>query len=174
MLIFRKKNNLIRCTNTNEAFNRVYISFILDLVISILPELTKYISLRDYTRKIRNKGIKYIQTHEKDFQLSLQSTLNGFIFLQFDSGIHSDSRSVIFYLNEFKSYIRDLKVVVVDGNFRSSPNQFYQLITIQEYIFGKFLPLIYYFKKNQNKNIQKYFPILNIMPTLIQNCCKGL
>lgn len=143
-----------RCKEANEAFTTIYTSETKNLETSILPEVTSFDSLRDYARKLRNERDNYVQGPENDIPLALQSTLNDKKFLQYDSGVKQKSRFIIFFSDEFLDYIKDLTVVVVDGTFRSSPHQFYQLLTIQGYVFGKFIPLIFILL--QEKSEEKY------------------
>ncbi|KAI0989158.1 hypothetical protein GJ496_009741 [Pomphorhynchus laevis] len=49
--------------------------------------------MRDYAKKIRNERDNYTPGPENDIPLELQTTLNGFRFLQYDSGLTSGSRT---------------------------------------------------------------------------------
>lgn len=71
---------------------------------------------------------------EKHFPSS-QTTLNKLKFLQYDLGLLSGICSVIIYSDDSLTYIRGLKIVVVDGSFKLTPHQFYHLLTIQGYLY---------------------------------------
>ncbi|KAI0986698.1 hypothetical protein GJ496_011226, partial [Pomphorhynchus laevis] len=54
---------------------------------------TSFENMRDYAKKIRNERDNYTPGPENDIPLELQTTLNGFRFLQYDSGLTSGSRT---------------------------------------------------------------------------------
>ncbi|KAG0434160.1 hypothetical protein DMUE_5277 [Dictyocoela muelleri] len=98
-----KSKILDRCKNSNEDFTSVFISESANLNNSQLSDLTSFKSLRNYTRRLRNEKFMYGQTIQNDIPLSLQSTLTGQKFLQFDSGVVSNSsRHVIFFPKNIK------------------------------------------------------------------------
>ncbi|KAI0989484.1 hypothetical protein GJ496_007858 [Pomphorhynchus laevis] len=152
--IIANQNILNRCKESNERFVTVFTSETKNLETKTLSKVTSFENMRDYAKKIRNERDNYTPGPENDIPLELQTTLNGFRFLQYDSGLTSGSRTVIFYSEEFLSYIKNLKVIIVDGTFKSSPQQFYQLVTIQGYLYGRFIPLI--FVLLQEKSEDKY------------------
>ncbi|KAG0440406.1 hypothetical protein DMUE_1774 [Dictyocoela muelleri] len=106
---------------------------------------------------MRNLSDNYIQGPNDDIPNVLKFTLNGKRFLQYDSDLCAKSRFVIFFSYEFLSYIKNLTVVVIDRTFRSSPNQFYQLLTNQGYLFGRFIPLIFILL--MGKSEEKYLDV---------------
>ncbi|KAG0434100.1 hypothetical protein DMUE_5300 [Dictyocoela muelleri] len=69
--------------------------------------------------------------------------------------MNSESRYVIFFSSIFLSYIKNLKTLIIDETFKSSPQQFYQLLVIQGYLFGRFLPLIFILFQEKSEDIYK-------------------
>jgi hypothetical protein len=110
--------------DTNQPFLTTFTNASAEIETKSLTHLTSYVNLRDYATRGRNeKGSFCIDPHE-DIPVSLQYTLNGKKFLQFDSGITSINRFIIFFSSEFIPFIRETSVVIIDGTFKTSPNEF--------------------------------------------------
>ncbi|KAG0435042.1 hypothetical protein DMUE_4914 [Dictyocoela muelleri] len=149
--ILAKKKILERCRSTNEEFTSIFTAESSNLTTHDLTELTLFENLRDFRRRVRNERDKYLNIPQIDIPITLQSTLNGVKFLQHDSGVSSDNRYIIFFSDDFSDYIRELKIVILDGKFRSAPNQFYQLHTIYGYFYGKSIHLIFIVSKDKTE-----------------------
>lgn len=81
--------------------------------------------------------------------------------MQYDSCVDSQSRWCLFYSDDFLEYTQNLELIIIDGTFNSAPSQFYQLVTIQGYIFWKFVPLIFILM--QEKSEEKYSEIFSFL-----------
>ncbi|KAG0431535.1 hypothetical protein DMUE_5556 [Dictyocoela muelleri] len=143
LLLLQNYRFLKKCKTAIETFNAVYTSVTKELESEILLEVTSFDNLRDYARKIRNKRDNYIPGPEYDIPSFFHFTLNGSRFLLIDSSMNSESRYVIFNSSDFLSYIKNLKTLIIDGTFKSTPQQFYQLLVIHGYLFGRFIPFIF-------------------------------
>ncbi|KAI0977934.1 hypothetical protein GJ496_003546 [Pomphorhynchus laevis] len=92
--IIANQNILNRCKESNERFVTVFTSETKNLETKTLSKVTSFENMRDYAKKIRNERDNYTPGPENDIPLELQTTLNGFRFLQYDSGLTSGSRTV--------------------------------------------------------------------------------
>ena len=91
------KNIIIkRCRVSNESFASIFTSESSPLQHQTLPNPTSFSLLRDYTRRLRNLRDDYVRVDNDDVPLSLQYTLSG-KNMQFDSGVQSNSRNIIFF-----------------------------------------------------------------------------
>lgn len=66
---------------------------------------------------------------------SLQYKRCGKRFVQFDLCHESEKKFVVFYALNFFAYIKEDKVIVIDGSF-GSWYKFYQIPTIKAFAFG--------------------------------------
>lgn len=143
--------------NSNERFIDIYTSLTSKHDQETLSHLTCYKNMRDYARKKRNLRDEFNLDEFQDIPHNLQVTLNGVKFLQHDSGVNSLSRWLIFFSDDFIEYLFNLEIIIINGTFTSAPVQFFQLITIQGYAFGRFIPFIFILK--QEKTEEKYAEI---------------
>lgn len=126
-------------------------------VLSILPKIE---TIRDDGTRKRNKIDNFVVKVE-DIPEALRVTLTKQKFLQYDSGQNDDSRIIIFFSNENLKLIQETEIWVVDGTFKSVPGDFYQMITLQGKVFGKFFSLVYILmKKKDEVNYTKVFNYL--------------
>lgn len=114
----------------------------------IKPEAMKKIITRE-----RNKIVGIEIAGYVDIPMALQKDHQGNNFLIHDSGYDDINRFVIFS-SQFKSFfIMNADVWLVDGTFKSVPGDFYQLITVHIFIFGKTYPAYYILLKNKCQEI---------------------
>jgi len=125
------KNQIVE---TNSPIIHIFTETTRHLDDDVLEHFPEYSTIRDQGVKKRNVKNEFV-SHVDDIPNSLQFTLNNRKFLQHDSGLSDKSRSIIFYNEEFIEYIKSVHVWVVDGTFKSAPNEFYQLLTFSGYIF---------------------------------------
>lgn len=69
--------------------------------------------------------------------------------MRLDTGIRDENRIIIFFSELKKEHLLKTDFLIIDGIFKMVPNQFYQLVTIQGRIFGKFVSLYYILLKNK-------------------------
>lgn len=153
ILIF-KANLTIKdkVNNTNEPFNQIFTTVTKDLSQQALVNFTNFEAQRDYSTRKRNKRDSYNIPPEQDIPPELQLTLNKQKFLQYDSGITCPKRFLVFLSEEFKELIKDNQSIIIDGTFKSSPAEYYQIITLQFFIFGKYIPLIFILVKEKTES----------------------
>lgn len=109
-------------------------------VIAILP---KYKSLNDKITKEKNKHLKNFNPQFDDIPNFLKIDLNLQQFLQYDKGVESDNRFIIFFSENNRKYINTVETVLIDGTFWSCPSNFEQMITFNCRLFGNFYPLCF-------------------------------
>ena len=72
-----------------------------------------------------------------DIPESLQYDMQNNRFLLIDSGYADENRFVVFSAFFKRTFIDSSSIWMVDGTFRSTPSDFYHLLTIHIYNFGK-------------------------------------
>jgi hypothetical protein len=88
--------------------------------------------------------------------------------LQFDERLKRSQRITIFFSDENIKFIEETKTWIVDGTFRSSPQYYFQLLTFQGLLFGRYIPLIFILLTENSEEIySKAFDTLN---TIINFC----
>lgn len=128
---------------TNEPFLRTVTEITRNLSIPVAGNLPKFESIRVFSIRDRNARNSFLLNAENDIPPSLRVSLNGSNFLQYDSGSGSRSRFIIFFNEDFRIYLQNIKTFIIDGTFKSSPREFYQILTLQGFLFGRYLPLIF-------------------------------
>ena len=115
------------------------------------------------TRK-RNKEIPGFKPKQKDIPEELFKNQRGEVFLRYDSGCDAKERYVIFMSDLQKEEIKNCKVFLIDGTFRSVPSCFYQLITIHGDFFGKFIPFCHILmtSKKQDEYVKVFHHLVKI------------
>jgi hypothetical protein len=118
-------------------------------------KLPKYKSLNDKCARIKKLVFKNFKPFFDDIPLFLQTDLNNNKFLQYDTGVNSLDRFIIFFSENNVNHLKHVDVVLVDGTFWSVPYNFQQLVTINCFMFGRFYPLCYFVM--QSKKTLSYF-----------------
>lgn len=83
-----------------------------------------------------------------DIQEILQKKLIAEIFLVLDSSIHDVNRIVIFQSERQRGLLENAKLWIIRCTFNSTPNPFFQTVSIHANFFGKFMPLAFILLKN--------------------------
>jgi len=98
------------------------------------------------------------------FPKSLWNNSRGELFLRYDSGIKDEDRFVIFSSEYQMSILKDSELWVMDGTFKSVPNHFEQMLTIQGKYLGKYWPLVHIIlkRKNQDSYINSFKKLLDL------------
>lgn len=135
-----------------------------NLTTAEIKELPKLKSMLNKCRRIKNKHLSGFDPVFDDIPEFLQKDLNGSVFMQYDSGINSHNRYVIFYSQNLITFFDKSMNILIDGTFWSVPNNFEQLLTISFNLFGKFFPLI--FVLMQKKSEIAYDEIFNKLKKL--------
>lgn len=141
-----------RSVTTAEPFSNIYTTITSRHTPDALAHLPPYDSIRDSANKLRNKENNFVVSAMEDIPESLQRTLDGKRFLQYDSGVNDNGRFIIFFNGDFLDILKDIKKWVCDGTFRSVPSDFYQLLTIQGSFLGNFMPLIFVLMKDKSQS----------------------
>lgn len=108
-------------------------------------KMSRFKTITDGITKERNKQFANFKVEIQDIPRFLQITLRNEQFLQFDSGIFSESRFVIFLSPFAINCLKKVKTLIIDGTFYSSPSSFYQILIIHGQVFRKVVPLVYVF-----------------------------
>lgn len=70
-------------------------------------------------------------------------TLNGEMFIQFDSGADDENRFIVFYTVKNLERVVSSRMILCDGTFKTVPGIFYQLYTIHANVLNYTFPLVY-------------------------------
>jgi hypothetical protein len=93
-------------------------------------------------------------------------------FLHYDSSFEDNERFFIFSSVFKKKYFEKVKVLVIDGTFKSSAQEFNQVVIIHGFIFCKTYPLIYALLSDKTelsyiRSFKKCIEIFNLKPRTI-------
>lgn len=145
-----------KATLTRERANIIVSNTISNIkqedVVTILPNLT---SMCDSITRVRNKCIGFVKSEILDIPNVLKFDLHGDLFCQYDSGVKNNSRYVILFSSFKQSIIHNVKVILVDGTFRTAPHGFYQVVVIHGCVLGKYYPLVYILMTNKTESLYK-------------------
>lgn len=83
----------------------------------------------------------------KDVPLAPQFTLNNKQMLHYDSSVDGSNRIIICLNAESLTFIKKMDLWIVDGFFRTIPNEFYQLHTQYGSIFFQIFIENFYFNE---------------------------
>jgi hypothetical protein len=106
-----------------------------------LKYIPKFKKMMDKCTKVKNKDLNITKKTCDDIPDFLKRDLQNEKFLQFDKGVGSNDRYIIFGSEKFKKHISKVTTVLIDGTFWSVPSEFHQLVTLCCCIFGKYYPL---------------------------------
>ncbi len=117
-------------------------------VIQIMP---KERSLSRAVQRERANELSNIIPTLPEIPERLWNNSRGECFYQRDSGYGDINRHVIFMSDFQKNVLKKAKTWIIDGTFKSVPNQFHQLVTIQGLYLGKFWPCIHALMVNKSE-----------------------
>jgi hypothetical protein len=112
---------------------------------------------------IRIESLKRIITRERmknvglDIQKfhyipdTLRSDHQGNKFFLYDSGYDDQNRFVIRSSEYKKKFIQKADVSIIDGTFRANPSNFFRMLIVHIYIFGKTYPAFYVLLANKKE-----------------------
>lgn len=140
-----------RAIETSERISQIVTNETKYLCNEVLSKSIKIDSMKKNISRVRNKfnGIfvaKFVEIPDQ-----LRKDYQGNDFFIYDSGHEDESRFVIFSSFFKKLFIEKAKVWVIDGTFRTSPSNFYQILTVQFYIFNKCFPGFYILMNNKKE-----------------------
>lgn len=147
--------------------------------LSIITEVTK--KLTDEEIKFIPK-IKYLNdecTRSKNKYTDITFDIPNFLkldatgkkFLQFDSGYNEKNRIILFFSEHLRFYLKHASTILIDGTFWSVPREFYQLLTINCLLFGKFFPICFILITNKKEEtyINAFNKLLEFEPCKFKN-----
>ena len=140
---------------TNERTSDIVVRAMSDVKPELIPSMPIERSLKNYVNRIKNSKFGNIKPAIPDFPESLRINFRGDGFLQHDSGIGKNNRFVIFQTSFQKEVAEKVDVALIDGTFKSVPHGFYQLITVQGQVMGKFYPLCFILMENKTEEAYK-------------------
>lgn len=157
----------------------------------IISEETKEIEDNEIEAYVKASNIRKLINRERskqlDFQIKKFNDIPNFLhydskgnkFLLHDSGYDDPNRIIIFYSSNKQKYVVKAETWIIDGTFKVSPGDFYQLLTIHIFIFSKSFPAFFVLLKNKKEdtydNLFKIFKnMLNLSPKIITDFERSL
>lgn len=145
-----------RAKNSKIRHNDIIIEETKNISNETIAHLAKFSTLRDSITRKRNRSLNFIPNEIADIPKLLSFDHQGNKFLRFDSGVNSKSRIIIFASSYKEKYIAKSKVWLVDGTFKTSPHNFYQLLIMHGVVFGRSFPLLYILMSDKSESSYKY------------------
>lgn len=146
-------NNKIknRAKNTTEKADTIIVRNTRDMADDDLFDVTKLRSIKKMISRERSKeyGLSVMKFIDIPEQLRIDHQKNQ--FLMYDSGYEDENRYVIFSSKFKEKYINQSDIWLIDGTFKSTPSDFYQLVTIHIFILGKSFPAFYILLRNKKE-----------------------
>lgn len=158
------------CNNNSKNYE-IVTNFTKNLNEEGIKNLPKFKSMMDKCTRVRNKKF-IVQSSFDDIPDFVKKDLQNNIFLQYDSGVTSEDRFCIFFSNFNRNFFSSVDTVLIDGTFWSVPVNFYQLVTFNFFIFGKYYPLI--FVLMCDKSEKSYLKAFTMVKTLTKCCFKNV
>lgn len=121
-----------------------------------LKNIIKTSSLKKIINRERKKQITFRVKEFNDIPEILQFDSKGNKFLIHDSGMNDKNRIVIFSSSFKRKFIEKSCTFIIDGTFKVTPKDYYQLFIIHIYIFGKSFPGFYILMKNKTEVSYNY------------------
>lgn len=187
--IYKLKTNIINEINTHNHGNhkiqieKIKLNKIIKEKAVQTTETSKSIVIREIMKMSDEQKISSMKKCIKrermnDFGLKilsfidipeiLQKDHHGKKFMLYDSGSSDENRVVVFCSEFKKKYIVNSKTWISDGTFRSTPVDFYQMLTIHFLFFGKTYPGFYILLRNKKED--SYLKAFNYIKSEF-NCC---
>lgn len=127
--------------------HKIPLKIVTDITKTISDESVRYLpkfkTMIDSVNKKRNKLLEKYDVLNDDIPELYHFDLTGDKFLLHDEGVESKNRYVIFMSHSNFNYLKNADSVLVDGTFWSVPSNFFQLITINVHLFGRFFPVCF-------------------------------
>lgn len=95
-----------------------------------LIKMPKVKSLVDKVNKLRKESLQF-NNYINDIPEEYFFSLDGFKFIQYDSGANDKNRFLIFFNESNKQYIKSAHTWLCDGTFKTAPTDFYQIYIVQ-------------------------------------------
>lgn len=150
-----------KAKDTNENSLDIITEFTCKKKDVILEKMPRYKSIQDLITVKRNKNYNFSPKIQHDIPDFFRKTLFGDSFLRYDSGCEDEERILIFFTDKMFNILKNTKVMLSDGTFKTVPRDFYQLYTIHVQYVGKIIPAIYILMKRKTlESYEKAFDFL--------------
>jgi hypothetical protein len=110
----------------------------------------------DEIKRERNKIQNFIPKNYEEIPLLLQKNPSKFRFLSWKYKCNR-RKSFNFFSDFAKNIAMKTNVFLVEGTFRTVPVQYYQLITVHAFIFGRIVPIVFALCTSKTENMYILF-----------------